>query len=303
MCSRFDLNDDIRAFQVRLALDMEKIIRHVPDPYGRATGEIAEPGHYAPHDAPDDFSRHENTKANGQQGDFSPSGDARDNAKSNDSNAGSGETGDNGDDGNDGGDDGGNAENDPTFYGLSGIRRPTDPVAVIVPAWSLGTRRWGLPRPVQAQNMAGSGNNAPLINARSETLDQKPTFRPLLQRRCLVPATGWYEWRKEGRNRHKNHITLPDHQPFLFAGLENGTDVVIITCAPAGSIAHIHDRMPAIIGPNHLHHWLDAKRPFAAVRHMLGPVPDGILHWEEQEPENAQSNSRRAEDTSQMDLF
>lgn len=227
MCSRFDLNSDIRAFQVHLGLEMDDIRRMaMPDGFdaARTSDDIGE----------DDF--------------------------------------------------------DAAFESLTGTRRPTDPIAVILPHRKAAIRNWGLSVP---------GLNAPMINARAETLTEKPTFRPLLERRCLIPATGWYEWRKDGNAKHKNQITLPDHQPFLFAGLENGREATIITCAPSGSIAHIHNRMPAVIGPNHLNDWLDPGHGFGDVRYMLGPLPDHVLAWEEEAsaPNKADGNK------DQIDLF
>lgn len=180
---------------------------------------------------------------------------------------------------------------DSAFENLSGIRRPTDPVIVVLPGQKPALRRWGL---------SVSSLNAPLINARAETLDQKPTFRPLLERRCLIPATSWFEWRKDGAVKHKTRITLPDHQPVLFAGLENGTEAVIITCAPSPLIAHIHDRMPAVIGPNHIAGWLDPANRFDTVHHMLGPVPDHVLKWSEDLPD---STKTAKQDDGQIDLF
>ena len=201
MCSRFDLNSDIRAFQVQLGLEMEDIIRMpLPDGYDRSGSD--------------------------------------------------------------------NDEDEAAFDSLTGTRRPADPIAVILPHHKAAIRYWGL---------GISGVNSPMINARAETLTEKPTFRPLLNRRCLIPASGWYEWRKDGKAKHKNRITLPDHQPFLFAGLENGREATIITCAPSGSIAHIHNRMPAVIGPNHLAAWLDPHMEFEDLAYMLGPLPDHVL--------------------------
>lgn len=177
-----------------------------------------------------------------------------------------------------------------TFDSLTGTRRPTDAIAVILPHHKAAIRYWGL---------GVAGLNSPMINARAETLMEKPTFRPLLNRRCLIPATGWYEWRKNGTAKHKNRITLPDHQPFLFAGLENGREATIITCAPSGSIAHIHNRMPAVIGPNHLGDWLNPQIDLKDLTYMLGPLPDHVLSWQE-EP-SAPTKSDQA--TNQIDLF
>lgn len=176
----------------------------------------------------------------------------------------------------------------PALETAGGEKRPTDAVPIIVPQWSLVQRRWGFDV---------NGVRGPVINARSETLSEKPSFRPLLQRRCLFPATAWFEWRKDRAVRFKNRITLPDHQPFMIAGLENGSDAVLITCAPAPSIAHIHDRMPALIGPNHVHDWLNPDLAFDRVRHMLAPVPDHVLSWQEE------TSRKTATDTAQIDLF
>jgi putative SOS response-associated peptidase YedK len=223
MCSRFDLNSDIRAFQVQLGLEMEDIVRMpLPDGYDRSGSD--------------------------------------------------------------------NDDEDAAFDSLTGTRRPTDPIAVILPHHKAAIRYWGV---------GIAGINSPMINARAETLMEKPSFRPLLNRRCLIPASGWYEWRKDGTTKHKNRITLPDHQPFLFAGLENGREATIITCAPSSSIAHIHNRMPAVIGPNHLAAWLDPHMPFEDLGYMLGPLPDHVLSWQE-EPSDVHAEKQQ---TNQIDLF
>ncbi|OSQ36548.1 SOS response-associated peptidase [Thalassospira mesophila] len=287
MCSRFDLNTDIRAFQARLALDMDDLI------HNRA-------GHFATSKRNDD-----KMAATGPKSASPP--DARNDASQNGRHDGAPQNGE---------DEYYGEDENSLFNGLAGIKRPTDPVFVVIPAWSLSVRKWGFAMPQRREDAPdtgqrtgnGNGNSnslrkGPLINARAETLDQKPTFRPLLQRRCLVPATGWFEWRKDGPQRFKNHITLPDHQPFFFAGLENGDEVVIITCAPSPTIAHIHNRMPAIIGPGHIHHWLNPDREFAAVRHMLGPLPDNIVTWHEETPKNSSRSGANCVSTNQFGLF
>jgi putative SOS response-associated peptidase YedK len=223
MCSRFDLNSDIRAFQVQLGLEIEDIIRMpLPDGHNDAV-----------------------------------TGDAKEEA---------------------------------AFESLTGTRRPTDAIVVVLPHQKAAIRYWGL---------SVTGLNSPMINARAETLSQKPTFRPLLNRRCLIPANGWYEWRKDGNAKRKNRITLPDHQPFMFAGLENGREATIITCAPSGSIAHIHNRMPAIIGPNHLVDWLDPSKDFGDLEYMLGALPDHVLSWQEEPAHSVKADQA----TNQIDLF
>jgi len=94
----------------------------------------------------------------------------------------------------------------------------------------------------------------PLINARAESLAQKPSFRGALRaRRCLVPADGFYEWRREGLARDARRqpffIRRRDRRPFAFAGLWEGGTFTLVTCAPNALVAPIHDRMPVILPP------------------------------------------------------
>jgi putative SOS response-associated peptidase YedK len=139
--------------------------------------------------------------------------------------------------------------------------RPTDMAPVILPSGAMAWMPWGF-------NV--SWQRGPVINARAETLDQKPTFKPLLQQRCVVPASAYFEWREEGAKKVKTRIKLSKESGIAFAGLlENGT-FTIITCAPAKSIAHIHDRMPVLLDRDAQREWLDTSRRFADVKHVLG---------------------------------
>ncbi|MBT8001466.1 MAG: SOS response-associated peptidase [Rhodospirillales bacterium] len=144
--------------------------------------------------------------------------------------------------------------------------RPTNQAPVI---WegTLSSLKWGIPAPWDGK---------PLINARAETLAQKQTFRPLLERRCLVPANGYYEWRKDGSSKLKNYIGCKDHPVFAFAGLTDGTHFTIVTSAPIPSIQHIHSRMPVILSVEGARAWLDPKTPFASVSSYL--EPDELLN-------------------------
>jgi len=146
--------------------------------------------------------------------------------------------------------------------------RPTDTALVISAEGDARTARWGLP---------ASWDDKPLINARAETLAEKNTFRPLLESRCLVPASAYFEWRKAGNNRLKNRISLKDGGPMAFAGLLSGEYFTIITCSPNPSIAHIHNRMPVILGRGAQHEWCDAANPFSAVSQCLRPFSDAPL--------------------------
>ncbi|MDX1565087.1 MAG: SOS response-associated peptidase [Phycisphaeraceae bacterium] len=125
--------------------------------------------------------------------------------------------------------------------------------------------QWGLVPPWAQDRSIGHR----LINARSETVDQKPSFRKALKkRRCLVPADGFYEWKKQaGRTKVPVYLTLKDGSPFAFAGLwETWSDpdhpqsletFTICTTAPNERVRPIHDRMPAILRPEDEATWLD----------------------------------------------
>jgi len=124
----------------------------------------------------------------------------------------------------------------------------------------------------------------PLLNARIETLLERKTFQPLLQRRCLVPATGYFEWRTDGRRRIKTRIARPDGSPVAFAGLSDGDHFLIVTGPPASTIAHVHDRMPAIVTPDIESAWLDPTVPFDEARRRLGSEVGSQLIAIEEKP-------------------
>jgi putative SOS response-associated peptidase YedK len=157
--------------------------------------------------------------------------------------------------------------------------RPTDPALVIREPGRAVFLTWGLP---------ASWESKPLINARSETLTERKTFRPLLANRCLVPATAYFEWRGVGRQRFKNRIAFADDAPFAFAGLYTENAFTIITCAPAPAIAHIHNRMPVILARAAETAWLDPDRPFETLARYLIPYEERPLNADEQTPPGSQ---------------
>jgi len=119
------------------------------------------------------------------------------------------------------------------------------------------------------------------INARVETLTERPAFREAAQRRrCLVPADGFYEWRGARTTREPFHIALPRGELFAFAGLwerwqpPSGSpleSVSIVTTAAAESIRALHDRMPIVVDPAGYDAWLaPAQRD---VREVLAQLP------------------------------
>lgn len=163
----------------------------------------------------------------------------------------------------------------------SGEIRPTDQAVVLVSNRAFALK-WGLTAP---------WNGKPLINARSETLEQKQTFRPLLSRRCLVPAKAYFEWRKEGKVRLKNRISLNRNTLMAFAGLYTDDQFTIITCASSPSIAHIHNRMPVILPETSYRVWCDPARPFGEVRRCLKPFSEeGLVVQETPRPTSPQGD-------------
>lgn len=129
-----------------------------------------------------------------------------------------------------------------------------------------------------------------MINARAETLAEKPSFRQLLfTRRCLIPATGFYEWAATGKARTPMHFRLKSGGLFGFAGLWDrwqppgraGRELetfTIITTTPNDRLAGVHDRMPAILGAEDEDRWLDPKlRHQGALLAMLKPYPAGEM--------------------------
>ena len=128
-----------------------------------------------------------------------------------------------------------------------------------------------------------------MINARAETVSQKPSFRNAFRkRRCLIPADGFYEWKGEKGNKQPYYVSIPSGEPFSFAGLcetwtdkETGEESVyksctIITTAASESIREIHHRMPAILDPEFHEKWLntDIQDP----KELQVIINDGIIH-------------------------
>jgi putative SOS response-associated peptidase YedK len=141
---------------------------------------------------------------------------------------------------------------------------PTQPVAVIPnqEPRKLELFQWGL-IPAWAKDPK-IGNS--LINARAETVAEKPAFRAAFKRRrCLILADGFFEWKKEGKAKTPMHIQMKGGQPFAFAGLwevwsaPDGSTVptcTILTTTANELVQSIHDRMPVILPPEAFGIWL-----------------------------------------------
>jgi putative SOS response-associated peptidase YedK len=158
------------------------------------------------------------------------------------------------------------------------------PVIVHGQGTSLVPMRWGL-IPSWAKDPAIAHR---LINARAETLLERPAFRSLVRdRRCLVPASGFFEWKKEGDHKVPYFIRVRDAPLFAFAGLcdtwksPDGTPVrsfSIITTRPNGLVAQVHDRMPAILLPEHEERWVEPFPPHPDdIPALLAPYPAGEM--------------------------
>jgi len=147
---------------------------------------------------------------------------------------------------------------------------PTQYVAAVL-GDEAATRRlamlyWGLVPSWAKEKAIG----ARMINARAETLKEKPSFRVAYRRRrCLIPADGYYEWQKQPDGKQPWFIHRSDGEPFAMAGLwerwqppsepEPLVSCTILTTSPADSLADIHNRMPVILPPAAYDEWLDPK--------------------------------------------
>jgi putative SOS response-associated peptidase YedK len=130
-----------------------------------------------------------------------------------------------------------------------------------------GSARWGL---VPHWSKTGT-TEVPLFNARRETVLQKPAFRDAFVRgRCLVPASGWYEWKRDEDGKRPYHLRLETGEPFAFAGLfdvwrgEEGERLVsctVLTTAASKELSWLHERMPVIMDYDHYDRWLDRSTP------------------------------------------
>jgi putative SOS response-associated peptidase YedK len=172
---------------------------------------------------------------------------------------------------------------------------PTQPVTVLVLTnerqRALRALRWGLV-PSWAKDPA-IGNR--MINARAETLAEKPSFRDALRRRrCLVLADGFYEWRKDRARKVPVHIRPKDGSVLTFAGLwdrwtspsgEVIESCAIVTCGANDLIGAFHDRMPVIVPPEQRDRWL-APEPLEpeALADLLVAYPSDLLEIREASP-------------------
>ncbi|RUT31125.1 SOS response-associated peptidase [Arsenicitalea aurantiaca] len=188
----------------------------------------------------------------------------------------------------------------PARYNIA----PTQPIAAI---WEeAGQRRVHLVRWGFVPGWVKDPREFPLIiNARVEGMDRKPAFRDALKNtRCIVPASGYFEWHTRADGKKQPYfITRADGRPMALAGLHatwSGPDgeeidsAATITVPASADLAHIHDRMPAILPEAAIGPWLDVRNVRAPEAHQLAlPLPEGALKFH---PVSTRVNSARFDD-------
>jgi putative SOS response-associated peptidase YedK len=171
----------------------------------------------------------------------------------------------------------------PEFHPRYNIAPGQEALAILGPWGAHEARllRWGL-IPAWARDPAIGFNT---INARAETAHRLPAFRAAFrQRRCLIPADGFYEWRRDAEGKTPFWIHLAGEQPFAFAGLweewappDGGPPLrtfTILTTEAAEPVRPLHPRMPVILPPEHYARWLDpAVQDPALLQPLLRPAP------------------------------
>ena len=167
-------------------------------------------------------------------------------------------------------------------------------------------RRWGLIP--SGAGEASIGNR--MINARSETVAEKPAFRDAFaSRRCLVPADGFYEWTARNRGRAPHWFHRRDGQMLAIAGvweswtIPSGKGVVesfaLLTTEANSTVRPVHGRMPVLLAPEHFATWLDPENDDrVALQHLLVPCP---ASWLEARPVSSHVNNPRNDDPGCLD--
>ena len=164
---------------------------------------------------------------------------------------------------------------------------PTQPVATVLQTSARERQfqllRWGL-IPAWAKD-ATMGSR--LINARAETVAEKPSFRSAFRhRRCLVIADGFYEWRRQEGKKQPFYFRMQNQQPFAFAGLwehwqdpkgEAINSCTILTTEANELLQQIHERMPVILNPKDYDMWLDPTMQIEQLQQLLQPYSSAVM--------------------------
>jgi len=168
----------------------------------------------------------------------------------------------------------------PRFNAAPTQRLPI--VRVVDARRALRPARWGLIPPWSKEPSIG----AKLLNARSETVVEKPAFRDAVRRRrCLVPMDGFYEWKTEGRDKIPYLFSFNDDRPFALAGLWSTwkgpagpvETFSILTTQANALVAALHDRMPVMLDEKEYDQWLDPAQETPRLSTLCAPRPWPVL--------------------------
>ncbi|MBO0769049.1 MAG: SOS response-associated peptidase [Solirubrobacterales bacterium] len=157
---------------------------------------------------------------------------------------------------------------------------PTQKILAVTAEREAQELKWGLVPPF----MKDASSGAKMINARAETVAEKPAYKSSIRRhRCLIPADGFYEWARRAEGpKQPFHITVADAELFAFAGIwatwhrgqpDELRSVTIITTAANAAMAPVHDRMPVILTPQQEERWLDPATPVEALGELMKGLP------------------------------
>ncbi len=170
------------------------------------------------------------------------------------------------------------------------------PIVIREEQRTLALAKWGL---VPSWKKENEKNSTTLINARAETINEKPLFRAAyLKRRCLVPFSNFFEWQKAGGKSTPYYVGMKNIKLASFGGIfeinENMRPKLsfsIITTEPNSLMKPIHNRMPLIIGERNYSGWLESKTDPCAIAKLLQPYPaDGMKAYEVSPKVNSPKN-------------
>ena len=145
---------------------------------------------------------------------------------------------------------------------------------------SMALLRWGLV-PFWAKDVK---IGARMINARAETVREKPAFRSAFRaRRCLIPSNGWFEWKRSGSGKQPHFLALESGSPLTFAALweQWGRDghhletFTILTTDASPALSEIHHRQPVVVDPDDFTDWLDPGTPDETLQEIMGTPLEG----------------------------